>query len=329
MTKFVIMGNAHEYCEVMCGVIIDREEVVFINKPVKWKTLFCQLLDRKLKGKTGFPLFSSDGRKKSLRSHAPDAQNTCFIFFDSNNWAKDEEFLKHIRKRYNARLVLYVMNPVSSGITNPQFCNNFYDAVFTVFPGDAGLYGWHACNHLYPEIFNDQAQANEVCDTDVFFAGRAKDRLNIIHQTYDFLTGHNIKCDFHIAEVNKKMIRHHDGIIYNKWLPYREILKRVRKSRCVMEILQRPGTGPTLRMAEAVVFNKKIITNDAAAVSGPFYDSRFVTIFDDPEKIDLSYIHDGIKPQYNCQERYSANNFLKLVEETLAAKSSSTIILKS
>lgn len=83
----------------------------------------------------------------------------------------------------------------------------------------------------------------------------------------EFLVSHDIKCDFHIFEVNEKEKRYSNGINYNKWLPYKEVLKRMHRSRCVLEILQKPGEGPTLRSTEAIVYNKKIITNDAGAVA--------------------------------------------------------------
>jgi hypothetical protein len=74
---------------------------------------------------------------------------------------------------------------------------------------------------------------------------------------YKFLVSHDIKCDFHIVEVDKKEMRYADDIKYNKWLPYKEVCRRMSRSRCLLEILQKPGEGPTLRMVEAIVYKKK------------------------------------------------------------------------
>jgi hypothetical protein len=84
-----------------------------------------------------------------------------------------------------------------------------------------------------------------------------------------------------------------------------------------LEILQKPGEGPTLRSTEAIVYNKKIITNDAGAAANPFYDDQFVHIFDIPENINLGFIKKESEPNYNYQGEYSASNFLKRVEEIL------------
>ena len=45
MARFVIMGNATEYCEVMCSDIIGTENVVFINEANNLKSNFGKLLD--------------------------------------------------------------------------------------------------------------------------------------------------------------------------------------------------------------------------------------------------------------------------------------------
>jgi hypothetical protein len=325
MAEFVIMGNATEYCEVMCNDIIGMENVVFINEANNLKSNFGKLLDlifQKVSMKTNLSFFRSVWFKSYFcGAFVPGGEDIRFVFFDSNAHTRDEAFLKYIRKEYKAKLVLYVMNPTSSIALDPRLCSNFYDSVFTVFADDANSYGWHAYNHLYTKIQEEEPADECGYDADVFFAGRAKNRLQNILNTYDFLVSHDIKCDFHIIEVDKKEMRYEDNIQYNKWLPYKEVLRRMRRSKCVLEILQKPREGPTLRMVEAIVYNKKIITNDTGALANPFYDERFVQIFNNPKNIKPSFIRDEIQLDYNYQGEYSAKHFLKRIEEHFAAGS--------
>jgi len=318
---FVIMGNATDYCEVICSEITGRKNVLFINKANNLKSDIAKSLDlllQKVSTKTNRSLFPSRRFKSYLcGTSVPEGEDICFVIFDSNAHARDKLFLEYIRKKYKAKLVLYVMNPTSAIELNPELCSNFYDAVFTVYANDADYYGWHVCNHIYARIPEAEPSGHNGYDNDVFFIGRAKKRLHKIISTYEFLVSHDIKCDFHIVEVDEKEKRYADNIHYNKWLPYKEVLRRMRRSRCVLEILQKPGEGPMLRTTEAIIYNKKIITNDLEAASNPFYDDRFVQIFDAPENINLTFIKDDIEPHYNYREEYSANNFLKRVEEIL------------
>ena len=321
MANFVIMGNATEYCEVMCSEIIGRENVLFINKANNLKSEFTKSLDllmQKVNTKTNLSLFST----RRFRSYfcgvsVPGRKDICFVFFDSNAHARDKLFLKYIRKKYKAKLVLYVMNTTSSIYLDQKLCNNYYDCVFTVYANDADNYGWRTGNYIYSKIPDLKFSEYDGYDADVFFIGRAKNRLREILAAYEFLASHDIKCDFHIVDADEKEKRYYNDINYSKWLPYKEALKRMYRSKCILEILQKQGEGPTLRTAEAIVYNKKIITNDAKATTNPFYDDRFVHIFDIPENINLSFIKEDIKPYYNCNGEYSANNFLKRIENIL------------
>lgn len=323
MTEFVIMGNGTEYCEAMCSEIIGRGNVVFINEVNNLKSNFGKLLDvilQKVSNKTKLSFFRSVYFESYFcGASVPDGENIRFVFFDSNAHARDESFLKYIKNKYKAKLVLYVMNPTSTIPLDQRLCSNFYDSVFTIFEQDANSYGWHPYNHLYAKIPDVKPTDESEYDADVFFIGRAKNRLQNILRTYEFLVSHDIKCDFHISDVDKKDMRYSGDIIYNNWLPYKEVLRRMRRSKCLLEVLQRPGEGPTLRMVEAIVYNKKIITNDARASGNPFYDERFIQIFDDPKNIKLSFIKDDIQPDYYYQGEYSAKNFLKRIDEHFAA----------
>jgi len=322
VATFVIMGNAFSYCQVMCGGIIGMKNVVFINETSHFKSTFGKLLNiilQKINRKMRISRFNSLLFKPYFCGAAvPDNEDIRFVFFDSNAQARDESFLKYLVKKYKAKLVLYVMNPTSSMMLNPRFYSKIYDLVFTVFARDAALYGWHGCNHLYTKMPDDEPAGTRGDGADVFFAGRAKNRLQDILCTYEFLVNRKIRCDFNIVDVAKKEQRYADDITYNQWLPYKEVIRRMRRSKCVLEILQYPGAGPTLRMVEAVVYNKKIITNDAAAPAHPFYDERFVQVFDAPENIRLSFIKEDSEPDYHYRGEYSAKNFLADIEEHLA-----------
>jgi hypothetical protein len=321
LTYFVIMGNATEYCEVMCREIIGRKNVLFINKANNLKSDITQSLDllfQKVSTKTNISFFPSF-RFKSYFCGAfiPEENDLCFIFFDSNAHSRDKIFLKYIRDKYKAKFVLYVMNPTSAIELDRELCTNYYDLVFTVYANDADYYGWHTSNHIYSKIPDIKPSPCNGYDADVFFIGRAKNRLQKILHTYKFLVSHDIKCDFLIVDADEKEKRYASDIHYSKWLPYKEVLKRMCRSRCVLEILQKPGEGPTLRTTEAIIYNKKIITNDVDAATNTFYNNRFVHIFDIPENINLNFIKDDSEPHYNYDGEYSANNFLKRIEEIL------------
>jgi hypothetical protein len=313
------MGNGKDYCEVMCQDLSGADNVLFINERDHLPSHLAKLTDlvlQKISRETGLSFFRSGYFKSYLcGASLPDARNLRFVFFDSNPHARDRFFLEYLKKEYRAKLILYVMNPTSAIPLDPDLCRHFYDAVFTVYARDAEAFGWRLMHHLYSRKPEKMFPGDAGHETDVFFAGRAKNRLQILHKLFGYLTNHDMSCEFYISDVAKNEMTHTDGITYNQWLPYAELIRRMQRSKCVLEILQRPGEGPTLRMIEGIVYNKKIITNDAGASDNPFYDKRFMHIFDTPENLDPDFIRNAAEPDYRYQEEYSAWNLLGAIEE--------------
>jgi len=319
----VIMGNGQDYCEVMCQDLIGAKNVVFINEKDHLKSNFARLADlvlHKISRETGWSFF----RQRYFESYLcgaflPDAPRLLFVFFDSNPHSRDTFFLSYLKEKCQAKLILYVMNPTTAIALDPALCRHFYDAVFTVYARDADVFGWRRLSHLYSRAPDCASSGDRRYKSDVFFAGRAKDRLPSLLRLYEFLTSRQVKCDFHICDVDEKDMLYAGDITYNQWLPYPDMLRRMQHSKCVLEMLQRPGEGPTLRMIEAVVYNKKILTNDAGASENPFYDARFMHIFDVPGNLDLRFIRDETEPDFAYRGEYSAWNLIKALDELFPA----------
>jgi len=51
-------------------------------------------------------------------------------------------------------------------------------------------------------------------------------------------------------------------VYLDKFMPYEENLEYIKRSKCLLEIMQEGGNGYILRTCEAVAYNKKIITNN-------------------------------------------------------------------
>lgn len=69
----------------------------------------------------------------------------------------------------------------------------------------------------------------------------------------------------------------------------------------------------TLRFWEAVIYNKKLYTNWAGAVNSPYYDSRFMRVFNNPDEIDYDFIKERIWVNYNYQGELSPVKYLEIL----------------
>ena len=101
------------------------------------------------------------------------------------------------------------------------------------------------------------------------------------------------------------MLFRSEYIKYNKRLSYKEALQYSYNSNCIVEIVREGQTGVSLRTCEAIIFNKKLITNNAELANMPFYDSRFMRIFNRPEEIDINFIKSDIDVNYEYSGYFS------------------------
>ena len=86
-------------------------------------------------------------------------------------------------------------------------------------------------------------------------------------------------------------------------------------TECVVEIVREGQTVFTLRTCEAVAFNKKLLTNNKNLKNMPFYDERYMYIFDDVDDIDMNFLLNRDSVLYEKNDYFSPINILKRLDE--------------
>ena len=88
------------------------------------------------------------------------------------------------------------------------------------------------------------------------------------------------------------------------------------KANVLLEIvIPGVGAGATLRYYEAVMYGKKLLTNNPTVKELSFYDERFIRYFEKPEDIDLEWVKAREKVDYNYTGEFSTANFCRKLEE--------------
>lgn len=152
---------------------------------------------------------------------------------------------------------------------------------------------------------------------DVFFAGRAKDRLKTILQFYDKLSSYGLRCYFYIVDAKEDEKQNRPGVIYSdKSMTYLEMLDYSVNSRCLLDINQKGAVGFTSRFLEAVMFNKQLITNNVDVKKSKFYDKCKIMVVDSPEDVKSDFIVDeGVDYKYDGE--FSPLKRLELIDSCL------------
>lgn len=218
-------------------------------------------------------------------------------------------------KQKGIKVFLYLLDAMDGDSEVLKYCrpfilSNIWDDIYTFEPADQLKYGFKYLGFCY---YSKQSFAIDRFDKayDLFFAGGTKGgRSNIIHSIYQYLCGKNIICKF-IVTLKKGEVGTDAGIEYiREWIPYSKVVIEEMKSRCVLEIVQKNQTGPTLRYFEAVCYNKKLITTNPHIVDFPYYNSNWMKIIQNAEDIDVKWLTNDDLVDYQYKDDFSPNNFV-------------------
>lgn len=318
--KFVVeipsYGDVYDYCykelENVENVYLIKSHIEFKNKYENW--LYCHHFTNKF-------WLPFRGMWNSRYYNNPFNKNDKIIFVLSTAGYKIHEYkaFKKLRKKYpNCKIILKLDDLVDKIIID-KICKrknlhkylSEYDFIYSFDYNDCENY-----NLIYnPLVYSAPKELENVEeDIDVYFCGKAKDRLELILSTFKQLKEKGFKCKFFINGVSQDKRENIDGLVYlDKFMSYEDNLDYVKRSKCLLEVMQEGGNGYTLRTCEAVAYNKKLITNNYMLKNSDFYDCDMISFFEEPYNIDTDFIN---KEKKNFKDR---NYFspIKLLEKII------------
>lgn len=303
MKKILFIGFQHVYSRVCLSKYIQAENVFFYEGTGKGK-LTCRLqkihccesvnkiIDLPLKS-VWFNNFSN------ARISADD--DIYFIFSKSQSWLlqyKNGQYINQLKRKYpKCKIILYLWDLISSYYKfDVCFFKEKCDLVLTYDLGDSQKYEIIYCPTPYSpvKIIDD----SNIKQFDVYFCGKAKNRLNDIFEVYMYLKNNNMKCKFFITDVPRKQQRFKEDITYNKRISYYQNLQYLQKSRIVLDIVQKGSKGDTLRIKEAVTYGKKIITNNLEVRNNPYYVINNICVYEHLDEIRDLFLQNLIVEPY-------------------------------
>lgn len=160
--------------------------------------------------------------------------------------------------------------------------------------------------------------SKEYPESDVFFAGKAKNRLEKLLKIYKILTNAGLKCKFYLTGVDKNKRTQLQGIEYaDKFMSYKDMLYHSVNSRCILDINQENADGYTSRFLEAVMFNKRLLTDNKSIASSEFYSEDNIQIIDNYQHINTSFVRNNKAVDYHYTGQFSPVNLLFKIEKIL------------
>lgn len=210
----------------------------------------------------------------------------CFIYIGGNMIRFDGGFTEYVKKRNSRnRVVMLHLDLISKNVNyDYNTIKDKVDLAITYDKEEARKYGIHyfqETTYSKPII----AMENPAFKQDVYFLGMAKDRLEEIYAVYQYLTIRGVKCKFLIAGVPEEKRISGKGLEYISRISYDENVRNVIESKCVLEVVQGGSSDITLRVKEAIAYERRLISNCPADLK-EFFNPNQLIQFDEVSDID-------------------------------------------
>lgn len=241
-----------------------------------------------------------------------------FILYESFHMSFSRKLIVHYKRKYhNSKFLFFFTNPV--GEYNSKRLNiikDLVDAVYTFNKEDSEKFGYTflEVDPLLLPVLNYKKT-----ETDLFFVGSNKGRLDILLGLYEKLSPKGIICDFWVTDVDREKQKYNDVIHYNKRLTYEEVLQHDANTKCIVEILQDGKSYSSIRTIEAFSYRKKLLTMSESVKDRSFYDPEIICVFKEPEDISEDFICNKVDlNRFIDKDFYSFNAFKEFIMKSIA-----------
>ena len=319
--NYVVFGTCDDYYRVSYDELNKYDNVKLVMDYIDSSSYLLKQIFRihtslAINNKITLP-FKNIWNQKAFINTFSDNKPICFVFF-SRNQLCNPQFIDYLKNTYPKCKCVAFWQDLVDKINVPEMellLSEKLDLALSFDHADAVKYSLTYYPLVYsPYLIHD----SEKYKSDVYFVGKAKDRLSVILGAYEKFKEAGLKCDFNITGVAKKNQKYRDDINYCSGLAYIENLKHIKGTKCMLEVMQGGGTGYTLRYAEAIMYNKKIITNNTMIKDASFYNPRLISTFSDVKDIDVLFpLCDIQNINYCCKESLYPSRMLEFIDETL------------
>lgn len=213
----------------------------------------------------------------------------------TTNWLGKRFIREYLRELKSQDVAVFNDSVITKGIT-PEIINNLkcnkvlllrntvdecfidkhaesFDVIYDFEHRDINFQKVKHLEQFFPVGLHEVAQctSNERSNRQLvcYFLGKDKKRLEILTELANKLISYNLTLDFNI--VGDKGTEYNSIYVIDTPLPYRENLTRSLASDIIVDITKEDQTGWTLRILEALYFNKKVITNNMSILHSEIY----------------------------------------------------------
>ncbi len=217
-----------------------------------------------------------------------------FVYYEPwDSFMAKSGCLSLFRKKYkNSIHVALLYDVILAKKIDMECLKNMYDEVYIYDKEAAKEFGITFFPPCYSKNFETPSEESEIYD--VSFVGHAKNRLPEIIKVYEKLTAIGLKCKFYIVGAEESTQKYKEGIVYeSKYLSEEAYFHSyIEPSKCLLEIANKGTDALTARVREAVMYDKKIISNNQNLKKYKYYNEDMMQVYENIEDINVNFLRD-------------------------------------
>lgn len=326
---FYIDGSSYKSMyEAMLGDLIDNPEVTLVWDNAKISIKKELLLKRKVQWLTKGYLdvfgYEENNLYEVIKANSTKNDMVYVIFF--NGALHHNPYLAGTLRRYkrefkNIKYVLYYTDIINCAVSKNAYylqMKKIFDLVYTVDAADAAKYGMK----LWPTLYSRAKDYGDVhTKFDMYFCGVSKGRSSILLDCLSKSTDNaiNTKMDV-ICYDDADAYQGYDELLTirspKQHLMYSSVLEHELEANCILEVVQKGQVALTLRAYEAVVYNKKLLTNNKTIFTFKYYNPLYMKYFENVEAIDWEWVGRREKVEYCYDNSFSPSWLIEDIDKS-------------
>lgn len=262
-------------------------------------------------------------------------QKNTFVFFDFSPLCGETLFLTILKEKHpNIELKFWYWNSLlyweKKCGTQEKYLEikntreRIYDEIATYHHEDAEKNTYKYINQFYSDEIVKKISESKNKESDLYFCGRDKNRIDLVLKVKEKMDELGISFKFFILKDEKKDYLFYEkksessDFLLEKGIKYVEMLKEIKGSKVLLDIVEKGESGVTLRVVESLFFEKKLITNNKLIKNLDFYNSNNIFIIEDFDNIEIK--KDFFETKYekveeSIKNRYTLENWINEIEK--------------
>lgn len=220
----------------------------------------------------------------------------------------------------DVRLILYLLNPAFFSEDYKKLSTRW--EIWTFMKEDAIKNGFkYGATFYNPQLAQNcfDKDSQTATDCDLLFVGTDKGRKNFLLNLKSQLEKYKIVCNFKIVDNFRSLFSRK----YSREISYKNLCRLNKRTSAILDVVQDGQTGLTLRIMEGLLFDKKIVTTNAAIrMDKDFKDNPniYVITKDNIKELYTFLKKPMVEYPNNLKAKYSFTNWLKRIDNNEEAE---------